>query len=38
MPIDGEQAHGVRLRLVRAQAFSVVDLLSDMTSDRTRTA
>jgi hypothetical protein len=36
MRIDGEQAHGVRLRLVRAQALSVVVLLSDMTSDRTR--
>jgi hypothetical protein len=35
MPLEGEQAHGVRIRLVRAQALSVVDLLSDMTGDRT---
>jgi hypothetical protein len=36
MPLEGEQAHGVRIRLVRAQALSVVDLLSDITGDRTR--
>jgi hypothetical protein len=35
MPIEGEQAHGVRMRLVRAQALSVVDLLSDITGGRT---
>lgn len=36
-PIEGEQAHGVRMRLVRAQALAVVDLLSDITAGRTRT-
>jgi hypothetical protein len=35
-PIEGEQAHGLRMRLARAQALSVVDLLSDIAGDRTR--
>ena len=36
MPMQDEQSHGVRLRLVRAQVLSVVDLLTDLTSDRPR--
>jgi len=34
-PLPGEQVHGVRMRLVRAHALSIVDLLTDMASDRT---
>jgi hypothetical protein len=36
MPMAGEESHGVRMRLVRAHALSIVDLLMDLTSDRTR--
>jgi hypothetical protein len=36
MPIVGEQALGVRTRLVRAHALSIVDLLTDITRDRIR--
>jgi hypothetical protein len=36
MPIEGEQSHGVRLRLVRAQALGIVDLLTDIAGDRMR--
>jgi hypothetical protein len=30
----GEQVQGVRMRLVRAHALSIVDLLTDIMSDR----
>jgi hypothetical protein len=36
MPIEGEQSHGVRLRLARAQALSIVDLLTDIAADSIR--
>ena len=35
IPFEGEQELGVRLRLARAQALSVVDLLKDIASART---
>jgi hypothetical protein len=34
MPIPGEHAQGVRMRLVRAHALSIVDLLTDIASER----
>ena len=37
-PIDAEQAQGVRMRLVRAHALSVVDLLSDILRNCTEKA
>ena len=37
-PIDAEHAQGVRMRLVRAHALSVVDLLSDILRNCTETA
>lgn len=33
--IDSEQRHGVRMRLVRAQALSIVDLLTDLRRGQT---
>jgi len=35
-PCEDEQAHGVRLRLLRAHAHSVVDLLHDVVNARLR--
>ena len=32
-PIENEQRHGVRMRLVRAQVLSIVDLLTEIVAD-----
>ena len=36
-PFEGEHAHGVRMRLARAHALSIVDLLTDIATACART-